>query len=79
MRMNKGMVVKSYDPNTSYTFLDKRTRPALDVIMVLNPTNPTVAITNATGILVRNRRIMITIPIMPIIVGLILFLILSIA
>jgi hypothetical protein len=79
MRMNKGIVVKSYDPKTSYTFLDKRTRPAWGVIMVLNPTKPTMAITNATGILVRNKRIMIAIPIMPIIVGLILFLILSIA
>jgi hypothetical protein len=79
MRMNKGMVVKSYDPKTSYTFLDRRTRPALCVIITLNPTKPTEAITNATGILVRNKRIMITIPIIPIIVGLILFLILLIA
>jgi len=73
MRINRGIVVKSYDPKTSYTFLDKSTRPAFEEIIVLNPTKPTDAMTNATGILVRNIRTMITIPIIPIIVGLILF------
>jgi hypothetical protein len=74
IKINSGMVVRSYKAKTSYTFLDRRLKPAWGVTITLNPTKPTLAIIKATSILVRNMAIIITISIIPVIIRLILFL-----